>query len=101
MKYLIKISYPKANPKQKEIINKLFADEKLKKYIVRSNDNIKIIQPALFDYLEYNFFTTPAIISKARFSLLELLEDNKVKTLVDNCTLKSDDFNAILRELRF
>lgn len=101
MNYLINISYPKANKKQQANINDLFDNENFKNFIFRSGNDYKLIKPALFDHLEYQFFVNPAIKNKAQFSLLEVNDKNQARLVVDNCNLNSIEFNTILRTLRF
>lgn len=98
---LIRISYPKVNEKNKALITKLFENEAMKKYIFKQQDNSIFIQTVLFDYLEYDFNINPVIKNKAQFMLLELNNENKARKIVDNCKYGSDEYNEILRKIRF
>ena len=98
---LIRISYPKVNEKNKALITKLFENEAMKKYIFKQQDNSIFIRTVLFDYLEYDFNINPVIKNKAQFMLLELNNENKARKIVDNCKYGSDEYNEILRKIRF
>lgn len=98
---LIRISYPKVNEKNKALITNLFENEAMKKYIFKQQDNAIFIQTVLFDYLEYDFNINPVIKNKAQFMLLELNNENKARKIVDNCKYGSDEYNKILRKIRF
>lgn len=101
MSYLIRISYPKLNAKNKALVTNLFDNEAMKKYIFKQQDDAIFIQPVLFDYLEHDFNINPVIKNKAQFMLLELNNENKAKKIVDNCKFGSDEYNELLRKIRF
>lgn len=101
MAYLVRISYPKLNKKQSEVISNLFAGEAKKKYIFKRQKDMIYIQPALFDYLEYDFNINPVIKNKAQFMLLELNKQKKARKIVDNCKFGSDEYNELIRKIRF
>lgn len=101
MAYLVRISYPKLNKKQAEIINNLFDGNAKKKYIFKRQKDAIFIQPALFDYLEYDFNINPVIKNKAQFMLLELNKQKKARKVVDNCKFGSDEYNELVRKIRF
>lgn len=101
MAYLVRISYPKLNKKQFDMINELFDGNAKKKFIFKRQDNAVIIQPALFDYLEYDFNINPVIKNKAQFMLLEMNKEKKARKIVDNCKYGSDEYNELVRKIRF
>lgn len=101
MAYLVRISYPKLNKKQSEVISNLFAGEAKKKYIFKRQKDTIFIQPALFDYLEYDFNINPVIKNKAQFMLLEMNKQKKARKVVDNCKFGSDEYNELIRKIRF
>lgn len=101
MAYVIRITYPKLDKKQSTIVNALFDDDNFKKYILKRTSDSILLTQALFDYLEYDFNTNSIIKNKASFMLLEKNSDNKFKKIVENCKMDSDEFNEILRIIRF
>lgn len=101
MAYLVRISYPKLNKKQLGIINELFDGNAKEKFIFKRQDNAIIIQPALFDYLEYDFNINPVIKNKAQFMLLEMNKEKKARKIVNNCKYGSDEYNELVRKIRF
>lgn len=100
MAYLVKIDLSKLKPAEKKAFNKLIDDDRLDSQVAKRGDQAVIIKPPLFDYLEYEFFTNKMFKRKVKFTLLKQTK-GKVKVIVNNCKLKSDEFNEILRTLRF
>ena len=83
------------------MINELFDGNAKEKFIFKRQDNAVIIQPALFDYLEYDFNINPVIKNKAQFMLLEMNKEKKARKIVDNCKYGSDEYNELVRKIRF
>lgn len=101
MGYLIKISFDKVKTKELSGVKPLFEGENKQRFIKASSNNTYVIMPPLFDHLEYDFNILSVVQNKARFTLIEQLDGNKAKKVIDECRYGSDEYNEILRKIRF
>lgn len=103
-RYLIKLNYKSLDIKYKNALAKQVEDDKFQRNIIKQNQNFMIIKVALFDYLIYLLERIKKYNQNIRVALLAAevgKEDKEVEVLVDDCSIGSDEYNEIIRTLRF
>lgn len=104
MEYLVKIDFSELNTKNKyEFIERVNGD-KFKKYIVKMNDTVMIVKLQVFDYLIFDIQQVKKFSKNLRLSLLsrdEKLNTNKVEEIYKNVKINTDEYNEMIRTIRF
>lgn len=103
-RYLIKLNYKSLDIKYKNALAKQIEDQKFQRNIIKQSDNSMIIKVALFDYLIYLLERIKQYKQGIKVALLATevgQENDEVEVLIDDCSIGSDEYNEIIRTLRF
>lgn len=104
MEYLIKIDYSRLNDKYTHEFIERFNGKKFDKYIVSQNEDVAIVKVQIFDYLIFDQEVNKKLIKNLRLSLLlrdEKKKSNNIKVLYENVKINTDEYNELVRQLRF
>ena len=104
MEYLIKIDYSRLKDKDKYEFIERFNGQKFDKYIVNQNDNVAIVKLQIFDYLIFDIETIKKFTKNLRLSLLsrdEKKESKNIKIIYDDIKVNTDEYNELIRQIRF
>lgn len=104
MEYLIKIDYSRLKDKDKYEFIERFNGQKFDKYIVNQNDNVAIVKLQIFDYLIFDIETIKKFTKNLRLSLLsrdEKKEFKNIKIIYDDIKVNTDEYNELIRQIRF
>lgn len=99
----IKLDFSLCNAKIEKKFLKLFDNENYKKHIKARSDSSIIISIPLFTLIEYELEQTKGFASKVRIDLLEKEQDSSkgIETLYSNVHINSEQYDEVLRTLRF
>lgn len=104
MEYLIKIDYSRLKDKDKYEFIERFNGQKFDKYIVNQNDNVAIVKLQIFDYLIFDIESIKKFTKNLRLSLLsrdEKKEFKNIKIIYDDIKVNTDEYNEMIRQIRF
>lgn len=104
MEYLIKIDYSRLKDKDKYEFIERFNGQKFDKYIVNQNDNVAIVKLQIFDYLIFDIESIKKFTKNLRLSLLsrdEKKESKNIKIIYDDIKVNTDEYNEMIRQIRF
>lgn len=104
MEYLMKLDYSRLNDKDRYEFIERFKGQKFEKYIVNQNDDVAIVKIQIFDYLIFDIETIKKFTKNLRLSLLsrdEKKKSNNITVLYDNIQPNTDEYNELIRQIRF
>lgn len=101
-KYLIKINYKKLNKKHQTQFDVLLSHPAFQKGIIQKKNNEIVVRPAVFNYLSYEFENTKQYKKNLIFTLLKQnINTQKVSIELDNIKIKDNEYDEMLRLIRF
>lgn len=103
MSLVVRIDIKGLNKKQKDTFDKLFAGKR-SKYVIAKKANTILIRPILLDAIEMELLAKREFNRKLDYSLIDMKKENgktKAKVIVKKGKIRSDNYNAILRHIRY
>lgn len=100
----MKIDFSGLNQKNKYEFLERVNGKKFEKYIIKKNDSVMIVKLQIFDYLIFDIQQVKKFAKSIKLSLLsrdEELDKNKVEEIYSNVKINSDEYNELIRTIRF
>lgn len=100
----MKIDFSGLNQKNKYEFLERVNGKKFEKYIIKKNDSVMIVKLQIFDYLIFDIQQVKKFAKSIKLSLLsrdEELDKNKVEEIYSNVKVNSDEYNELIRTIRF